>query len=170
MPKRYKIEGLDVLPLFHIVGVSASHELRVMSCAHNVEEAAHMNGNRVRFVRWEAIAFILRRLYLQVCGRRLGLTSKDISLEAMYCGNATLIPFLACAGNRFDSEESAWRDPGVKTLASVIYDSMEWSILPILADRLEDAGCADLELLKYLRRGQKPINQFGHFVAMVGMA
>jgi len=36
-------------------------------------------------------------------------------------------------------------------MAQAIYADRDWSTLPVLADALEDAGCADQELLEHLR-------------------
>jgi hypothetical protein len=36
-------------------------------------------------------------------------------------------------------------------MAQAIYDGRRWNELPILADALEDAGCADIVLLDHCR-------------------
>jgi hypothetical protein len=48
-----------------------------------------------------------------------------------------------------------WNDGTVKRLAEAIYEQRRFSDLPILADALEDAGCADAVLLEHLR-GPEP--------------
>ena len=45
----------------------------------------------------------------------------------------------------------AWNDGAVIHLAQAIYDERAFDRLPILADALEDAGCALVELLAHLR-------------------
>jgi hypothetical protein len=45
----------------------------------------------------------------------------------------------------------AWNDSTVPTLAQAIYEERAFDRLPILADALEDAGCADPDLLGHLR-------------------
>lgn len=45
----------------------------------------------------------------------------------------------------------AWADGTVPKLAQAIYAERAFDRLPILADALEDAGCADAELLAHLR-------------------
>jgi hypothetical protein len=45
----------------------------------------------------------------------------------------------------------AWNDGAVRKLAQTIYDERRFGDLPILADALEDAGCADDGLLGHLR-------------------
>ncbi len=43
------------------------------------------------------------------------------------------------------------RTDSVSEIARTIYDSGDFSRLPLLADALEDAGCTDAELLGHLR-------------------
>src|SRR5262249_49403122 len=38
---------------------------------------------------------------------------------------------------------SDWRTPTVLGLAARVYDTRDFALLPVLADALEDAGCAD---------------------------
>ena len=45
----------------------------------------------------------------------------------------------------------AWNDGTVPKMARVIYDGRAFDRLPILADALEDAGCADQEILDHCR-------------------
>lgn len=44
-----------------------------------------------------------------------------------------------------------WRTSTAVALAHEIYNSKDWSAMPILADALQDAGCDDIELLEYCR-------------------
>jgi hypothetical protein len=44
-----------------------------------------------------------------------------------------------------------WRTPAVLSVAAGIYEDRAFKRLPILADALEDAGCANSEVLKHLR-------------------
>src|SRR5262249_55305243 len=46
----------------------------------------------------------------------------------------------------------AWNDACVPKLAEAIYDGLAWDRLPVLADALEEAGCADADVLSHLRR------------------
>jgi hypothetical protein len=43
----------------------------------------------------------------------------------------------------------------VKQLAKAIHAERTWEDLPVLADALEDAGCADPFLLNHLREGRR---------------
>jgi hypothetical protein len=50
-----------------------------------------------------------------------------------------------------DSAWLAWNGGTVAKLAEVIYTERRWGDLPVLADALEDGGCADTALLGHLR-------------------
>jgi hypothetical protein len=50
----------------------------------------------------------------------------------------------------------AWGDGVARHMAEGIYEERAFDRLPILADALEDAGCADAELLGHLRRSDVP--------------
>jgi hypothetical protein len=56
-------------------------------------------------------------------------------------------------GNPFRSVgfDSAWRTPDVAALATGIYESRDFSPMPILADALQDAGCTSEDILNHLR-------------------
>jgi hypothetical protein len=45
----------------------------------------------------------------------------------------------------------AWRTPEARRLAKVAYEDRAFDRLPVLADVLEEAGCADAQLLVHLR-------------------
>ena len=47
----------------------------------------------------------------------------------------------------------AWNGGAVRRLAQAIYDDRAFDRLPLLADALLDAGCADEELLAHCRQG-----------------
>jgi hypothetical protein len=59
----------------------------------------------------------------------------------------------------------AWNDSTVPRLAQAIYDDRTFDRLPLLADALLDAGCADEELIRHCRsegphvRGCWPVDQ-----------
>lgn len=52
---------------------------------------------------------------------------------------------------RVDPAALAWHDAAVPKLARAIYGERAFDRLPLLADALEDAGCADVDLLGHLR-------------------
>jgi hypothetical protein len=65
-------------------------------------------------------------------------------------------PLLRCIfGNPFRpiSFDPSWRTPTALKLAQAIYDGRAFDRLPILADALEEAGCADAEVLGHCRGG-----------------
>lgn len=45
----------------------------------------------------------------------------------------------------------AWLTPAVLGLAKEIRENFDNSLLPVLADALEEAGCEDLRILDHLR-------------------
>jgi hypothetical protein len=45
----------------------------------------------------------------------------------------------------------SWNDGAARKLAQTIYDRRAFDLLPILADALEDAGCADPDIVGHLR-------------------
>jgi hypothetical protein len=45
----------------------------------------------------------------------------------------------------------SWRTATVLALAKGIYESLEFSSMPILADALEDAACDDCDILEHCR-------------------
>ena len=47
--------------------------------------------------------------------------------------------------------DPGWRTSAVVGLAAGIYEDRAWDRLPVLADALEDAGCADADVLGHLR-------------------
>jgi hypothetical protein len=47
--------------------------------------------------------------------------------------------------------EAAWFTDTARALARAAYDGQAWDTLPVLADALQDAGCADADLLGHLR-------------------
>jgi hypothetical protein len=88
-----------------------------------------------------------------------GLPTEDAaawfaSLHAQHKAHAVLLrdifdnPFLPRAFPRF---WSLWNDGLLPALAGAIYQERAFDRLPVLADALEDAGCADADLLGHLR-------------------
>jgi hypothetical protein len=68
--------------------------------------------------------------------------------------NATLCSTLRdIFGNPFRPVvyDPEWRTPTVLALARQMYDSREFSAMPILADALQDAGCDHAEILDHCR-------------------
>jgi hypothetical protein len=55
------------------------------------------------------------------------------------------------ARRRADPAWLAWNGGTVRTLARAVHDDNAFERLPVLADALEDAGCADADLLGHLR-------------------
>lgn len=47
----------------------------------------------------------------------------------------------------------SWRTSAVLALARSMYDSHDFTLAPVLADALEEAGCGDAQVLEHLRGG-----------------
>ena len=64
-----------------------------------------------------------------------------------------LVLFRCVFGNPFRpvSFSPTWRTSTALTLASQMYESRDFSLMPILADALQDAGCEDEQLLSHCR-------------------
>jgi hypothetical protein len=45
----------------------------------------------------------------------------------------------------------AWNDGAIRKMAQAIYDARAFDRLPLLADALEEAGCADADILSHCR-------------------
>jgi hypothetical protein len=45
----------------------------------------------------------------------------------------------------------AWNDGAIRKMAQAIYDARAFDRLPLLADALEEAGCADADILGHCR-------------------
>ena len=54
---------------------------------------------------------------------------------------------------RLTTFDPAWCTPTTTAVAQAIYEDRRFADLPILADALEEAGCADADILDHLRSG-----------------
>jgi hypothetical protein len=61
-------------------------------------------------------------------------------------------PFTAA---RFNRALRTWKDATIVRIAKSIYDQRDFTALPVLGDALEEAGCADADILGHLR-GTRP--------------
>src|SRR5262249_19119703 len=51
--------------------------------------------------------------------------------------------------------DRSWQTATTIAIAQTIYDSQDYTAMPILADAIEDAGCDDADILSHLR-GPRP--------------
>ncbi len=97
------------------------------------------------------------RMYLVafMAGNDQRLRSDDVPLLRTDPTLVRLGParFRGIFGNPFrpTAFPSDWRTPTVSTLAAQVYESRDFSALPILADALQDAECDNDELLNHCR-------------------
>src|SRR5262249_12230324 len=54
-----------------------------------------------------------------------------------------------------DPDWLTWNEGTVVRLAQAIYDERAWDRMPVLADALEDAGCADAAILDHCRAAKE---------------
>jgi hypothetical protein len=87
---------------------------------------------------------IFRCLYFHGRLKKPDLKVQLCSLIREVVGN----PFCPCA---ISIEWLAWNDGTVFKIAQAIYEDRAFDRMPILADALEDAGCADADMLRHCR-------------------
>jgi hypothetical protein len=108
-----------------------------------------------------AAAMAVDTAHAQPFSAALGMTALPIRL-AGYCagkrdGEALLCDLLRCVfGNPFRPASlapawAAWNERTAVKMAQAIYDERAFERLPILADALEEAGCADEAALAHCR-------------------
>src|SRR5262249_19443969 len=66
------------------------------------------------------------------------------------------------------SFDPAWRGTDVVTLTEQIYHDRAFTVLPDLAEALEEAGCDDAGLLGHLRRAGPPVPGCGALDTVLG--
>ena len=93
------------------------------------------------------MAGYLRRSQYAFCLYRL---NDDLTMHAALVREVFGNPFRPVA---LDLSWLAWNDGAVRKLAQAIYDGRAFGRLPLLADALEDAGCADAAILAHCRGG-----------------
>jgi hypothetical protein len=54
--------------------------------------------------------------------------------------------------SRADAHWLKWNGGTVRALAEAAYDSSDFGLLPVLADALQEAGCADVNVLNHCRK------------------
>jgi hypothetical protein len=86
----------------------------------------------------------------------LDISPRRRSLTAERAAQCDLVRELFGNPFRPPAVERAWLEWGsgsVRHLARVVYEEGRWEDLPVLADALEDPGCADETILAHCRQG-----------------
>jgi hypothetical protein len=87
-------------------------------------------------------------------GLTLAITmTRDLTGPEGAVAECDLIRCLLGHSDRRPSPDPGWLTSAVVTLARGIYDDRAFDRLPVLADALEDAGCADASVLTHCRGG-----------------
>jgi hypothetical protein len=109
--------------------------------------------------RGEGVSEIERTVY-HLTRERIQLSYFHLFCQAMrvtpdWYGGAAAGLLRCVFGNPFRPVrfDASWRTEAVTGLASGIYEDQAFDRLPVLADALEDAGCADRHVLGHCRGG-----------------
>jgi hypothetical protein len=108
------------------------------------EDAAHVLAN----AGWED-AFIASTGRASYAAANLGLRSR----EEEGAEQAKLLRDIFGNPFRPGTFQPTWRSDTVLSLAWGMYEARDFSAMPILADALQDAGCADEDVLAHCRGG-----------------
>jgi hypothetical protein len=76
--------------------------------------------------------------------------------EAEMQARAALLRDL-CISITFDPSWLTWHDGLLVSMAQRMYDSRDFSDMPVLADALEEAGCQDQDILGHCRSGEQHV-------------
>jgi hypothetical protein len=146
---------------------------RELAAAHG--KAVAVAGHGVRHVAWAAYWTSSRTLSDSIINNVRFNTAQAAAREAHDAGAAANPVAAYAAGGAAEARRQAdilrdlfgnpfrpsavdpawltWKDGTVRKLARAIYDERHFADLPILADALEEAGCADAEILGHCRGG-----------------
>jgi hypothetical protein len=147
------------------------HLLTNESDRRKVEVAERYADGLVSGPEWETIRKENASLAwaLHPAGRATGAAATVLHCEVFFAASGVVnwsdcIPgvssqadlFRDILGNPFherliDRSRLEWNDPTAQRLAQSAYEQRAFDCLPILADALEDAGCADSPILGHLR-------------------
>ena len=87
----------------------------------------------------------IKRRFRWLLDRRAGEYAERSELAVFADFLRDIFPFRAV------SSDPSWRTSTVTTLATQMYDSRDFSAMPILADALQDAGCDSTDVLDHCR-------------------
>lgn len=133
-----------------LAGAEAQARLAALE-AHREEWEDEVRSN----FRWTAASASFHESTLAAEGAQLCVT-ETVDIDRFYQGFLQADLLREIFGNPFrwkviDPAWLTWNDGVVSNLAQTIYDEQAFDRLPILADALEDAGCADADMLEHLR-------------------
>ncbi len=86
-------------------------------------------------------------------GMTVTISNLRVQIGSAGCG------LIRCVfGNPFRSVAfaPAWRTDTAVALAAQMYDSRDFSAMPILADAIQDAGCDNEDILSHCREANQP--------------
>lgn len=134
------------------------------------ESLAEISGASEDLV-WETYGYVALKAYCEVTGEedipyhfhserggpgsRPPLQGDPAGDDLDFARKFPMVWRLLDAPPKIDPAWLKWNDGAIMHMAQSIHGNKRWSELPILADALEEAGCADQFLLDHLRAGRR---------------
>ena len=117
-----------------------------VQAAHEVAKSAQTIPSRSQLMSWMPGGIVNRVLCY----------SKALQLPLLEERRQLAVILRDVIGNPFRSVSVlpswlAWNDGAIRKMAQAIYDGRAFDRLPLLADALEEAGCADADILSHCR-------------------
>jgi hypothetical protein len=130
------------------------------------ESLAELSGGKDDLEEGECYASVAGEAYLAVTGEEeipdefrptepYKLKGRSTSSEKGFRRKYPMLSRLLRDPPKIDASWLKWGRGTVKRLAKSIHAERKWSELPVLADAMEEAGCADEFLLGHLRAGRR---------------
>jgi hypothetical protein len=128
---------------------AAGHNDYVYAYAHEAVEQAVLHGDA-----WEAASGASSQAAAAVTALSMGTSAWLARKRAEHKAQCELLLDIFGKPASTASPNPAWltwNDGALRKMAQPIYDERDFGRLPILADALEDAGCADAAILAHCR-------------------
>jgi hypothetical protein len=142
----------DVLDLMHIRDAATAVAERL----RNLDIYEWYAAEAARLCAWGQVFETLACNALRVAANAERLQGRASAGES---DPRWLVDYLTCIfGNPFRPVvfDAAWRTDTAVLLARQMYESREFSAMPILADALQDAGCDNTDVLSHCRDANAP--------------
>ncbi len=139
----------------HACRVAAEHALA--GCRGDVNDRSPNDGDAA-YCATEAVSLLLHmtdpsltKFILQLCGEAAWYARKHDAEGTETRAQSDILRDIV--GNPFRPSifSPLWRTDTAMTLAARMYEARDFSAMPILADALQDAGCADENILSHCR-------------------
>jgi hypothetical protein len=148
-------EALDVLEEFADTGKTKAAIRRVRKSITALQlDQCRQFGPSARWLPLRAIEIIATDKVIRYDAEAVvGALVADDGLTRKAARRRLFVPYSDIFGNPFRSVpfSPAWRTDTALSLARTMYDSREFSAMPILGDALQDAGCDNEDVLTHCR-------------------